>query len=580
MMKSRSPHRPFFSPGDSDPRIPPSPGGGAPHSYHPYGDRDNSHQQRRDFRPPAPAAAARSYQAAGGGHASHPPGSSIKDSKGENSPPESPPEKLEEGKKQGDPLSVLADVSAGMGGKDKQQKQDSRPADDGDNKVPSTRTALPGPTPTSPLQRRPKPSPITPSQTPQEGSKHRGGGAPPSLGSMATPGGHQPITPVGRSHDVGHPPLPPGWEPPPQQPGPGEPYAPPEYAGPPPYNSPLRRGRPGPPYGGGGGDFGHFPSDLPALVERGSFDSHGDGSSYRGPQYPPGTPPSRGYFYDDHGPPPPGYGGGSAGRGGGGYWEGGGGGPPTPYSPSYPPGPRGNGGGWSQGPPPPSRHDPYYGPPPPAWTAASRLSSFPTSAFRGRGSLLRPPAASGVSWRTPPAVPPSPPRHAAAALWGAAATVRLRSAATDGGEDDSEEEIFVEALPRGEFLESFGPLDWNGKGIQKNAIDSSLSQIVLSAFAPLFAFFMRPRTFQLERFLIANRDEYLKHSNMNYTAEQKQYNNWLTDRLLEVSAQHSYVFDPEDFNFVAIRDRIRCYYKSYVQTARKRGLKLPDKQKD
>jgi hypothetical protein len=26
---------------------------------------------------------------------------------------------------------------------------------------------------------------------------------------------------------------------------------------------------------------------------------------------------------------------------------------------------------------------------------------------------------------------------------------------------------------------------------------------------------------------------------------------------------------------VAIRDRIRCYYKSYVQTARKRGLLLP-----
>ena len=84
-------------------------------------------------------------------------------------------------------------------------------------------------------------------------------------------------------------------------------------------------------------------------------------------------------------------------------------------------------------------------------------------------------------------------------------------------------------------------------------------------------------TFQLERFLIANRDEYLKHSNMNYTAEQKQYNNWLTERLLEVAGQHNYMFDPEDFNFVAIRDRIRCYYKSYVQTARKRGLKLPEK---
>ncbi len=59
---------------------------------------------------------------------------------------------------------------------------------------------------------------------------------------------------------------------------------------------------------------------------------------------------------------------------------------------------------------------------------------------------------------------------------------------------------------------------------------------------------------------------------MNYTAEQKQYNNWLTERLLEVAQEYNYVFDPEEFNFVAIRDRIRCYYKSYVQTARKRGL--------
>lgn len=80
---------------------------------------------------------------------------------------------------------------------------------------------------------------------------------------------------------------------------------------------------------------------------------------------------------------------------------------------------------------------------------------------------------------------------------------------------------------------------------------------------------------QLERFLIANRDDYLEHSSKNYTAEQKQYNNWLTERLLEVADQHAYAFDPEDFNFVAIRDRIRCYYKSYVQTARKRGLELP-----
>ena len=61
--------------------------------------------------------------------------------------------------------------------------------------------------------------------------------------------------------------------------------------------------------------------------------------------------------------------------------------------------------------------------------------------------------------------------------------------------------------------------------------------------------------FQLERFLITNRDDYLEHSSKNYTAEQKQYNNWLTERLLEVAEQYNYVFDPDDFNFVAIRDR-------------------------
>lgn len=85
-----------------------------------------------------------------------------------------------------------------------------------------------------------------------------------------------------------------------------------------------------------------------------------------------------------------------------------------------------------------------------------------------------------------------------------------------------------------------------------------------------FAFFP-----QLERFLIENRDEYLKHSSRNYTVEQKQFNNMLTERLLEVAEKYNYVFDPDDFNFVAIRDRIRCYYKSFVQTARKRGLPLP-----
>ena len=46
---------------------------------------------------------------------------------------------------------------------------------------------------------------------------------------------------------------------------------------------------------------------------------------------------------------------------------------------------------------------------------------------------------------------------------------------------------------------------------------------------------------------------------MNYTSQQRQYNNRLTERLLELAARHGYVFDEEDFgeymflNYVAVR---------------------------
>ena len=72
--------------------------------------------------------------------------------------------------------------------------------------------------------------------------------------------------------------------------------------------------------------------------------------------------------------------------------------------------------------------------------------------------------------------------------------------------------------------------------------------------------------------MIANREEYLRHSALNYTIQQKQYNNRLTERLLELATEHGYVFDTADFSFVTVRDRIRCYYKSYVQSAKKRGV--------
>lgn len=77
---------------------------------------------------------------------------------------------------------------------------------------------------------------------------------------------------------------------------------------------------------------------------------------------------------------------------------------------------------------------------------------------------------------------------------------------------------------------------------------------------------------ELEAFLIANREEYLRHSALNYTVQQKQYNNRLTERLLELAGEHGYVFDDIEFSFVTVRDRIRCYFKSYVQSAKKRGI--------
>lgn len=74
---------------------------------------------------------------------------------------------------------------------------------------------------------------------------------------------------------------------------------------------------------------------------------------------------------------------------------------------------------------------------------------------------------------------------------------------------------------------------------------------------------------ELEDYLVQNRAQYLQYSSqLNYTAEQKLYNNRLTKGLLELANEQGYVF--EEFTFAAVRDRIRCYYKSCVQAAKKK----------
>lgn len=558
-----------------DPRVPPhSPGDR--HAFH--------HNHRKDFSPPAPATAPGKVSATRGVQVAVSASDDSEEAPLNNIRSKSNIETsaLKQGgsdndnniamdhdvdskttKKEGDPLSVLADVSAGIGGKNKEQKQakggpngtgtpkkgdssgnDSDQLSGNDSNIPS----VPMPAPTSPLQRRLKPSPITPSQTPQVSRN--------SNKRTSATRKHQPITPS-RSHDTASSAegasqsLQPSWEPPPlphggsSGSGSAELYSShPEYnnglqQNDGSYNSPSRRNRPGLHYGIAS-DFGPaFPTDSPALVERGSFDSHGDGSSYRGgaPLYPPSTPTSSRagpYFYDDQQPPPPtGYGSNGVSRGGP-YWDTG----QPPYSPPYPPPNRG-GGGWNHSYPPPTHSDPLYRPHPHHGPPPDYPYPPPPHHYGGREDHDlpmyggNPPPHPPYHHRGPP--PPLPLSHHSG--------MPMHPPHMGG--------------PPPPYAYGHPPRMEEKTILRKK-----------------FSWKHYP---ELERFLIANRDEYLKHSNMNYTAEQKQYNNWLTERLLEVASQHNYMFDPDEFNFVAIRDRIRCYYKSYVQTARKRGLKLPEK---
>ena len=60
-----------------------------------------------------------------------------------------------------------------------------------------------------------------------------------------------------------------------------------------------------------------------------------------------------------------------------------------------------------------------------------------------------------------------------------------------------------------------------------------------------------PLYFQLESYLLRNQEEYFEFSSRNYTPEQRQYNNSLTQGLLDLASEEGYVF--EEFTFSMVR---------------------------
>ncbi|GKY92275.1 hypothetical protein MPSEU_000198600 [Mayamaea pseudoterrestris] len=101
---------------------------------------------------------------------------------------------------------------------------------------------------------------------------------------------------------------------------------------------------------------------------------------------------------------------------------------------------------------------------------------------------------------------------------------------------------------------------------QRNETTSKHKTQAETILRPKFSWKTYP---ELESYLVEHRSKYLQFSSQrNYTRDQKRYNNKLTQGLLALASESGYVF--EGFTFAAIRDRIRCYYKSYVQACKKK----------